>query len=224
MRKKDKIIAVIPAYNEEKTIKKVIKETSKYVDEIIVVNDGSKDATLKEVSETNAITVSHIVNMGLGFTLATGCEAAIKRGASIIIHVDGDGQHSSTEIPKLVKALVDNGLDIVFGSRPQDKTMPFVKRLGNETIYQMSKFMFKIDVKDTQTGFRCFRANVYDKIKWKSSRYAVASEIVKNVGINKLKYKEVEVKTIYLDNYKGTTIIDGAKIGFDMILWRLGIC
>ncbi|NOQ55541.1 MAG: glycosyltransferase [Nanohaloarchaea archaeon] len=224
MKKKEKIIAVIPAYNEEKTIKKVIKETAKYVDEIIVVNDGSNDSTLKEASETNAITVNHIVNMGLGFTLASGCEVAIKRSASIIVHVDGDGQHSSAEIPTLVKALVNNRLDIVFGSRPQDKTMPFVKKLGNEIIYQMSKFMFKIDVKDTQTGFRCFRANIYDKIIWKSSRYAVASEIVKNVGINKLKYKEVEVKTIYLDNYKGTTIIDGTKIIIDMILWRLGIC
>ena len=162
--------------------------------------------------------------MGLGFTLATGCEAAIKRGASIIIHVDGDGQHNSSEIPKLVRTLIDTKVDIVFGCRPQDKTMPFVKKLGNEIIYQMSRLMFKIDVKDTQTGFRCFRSDVYDKIKWKSSRYAVASEIVKNVGLNKLKYKEIEIKTIYLDNYKGTTIIDGIKIVIDMILWRFKLC
>jgi glycosyltransferase involved in cell wall biosynthesis len=216
-----KIIAVVPALNEEKNIGKVVKETKKYVHEVIVVDDGSSDNTRKVAEDNGALVVKHLVNMGLGFSLMTGSEAAVERGADIIVTIDADGQHDPAEIPKIIGELVKYDLDIVIASRPTSKEMPLVKKMGNTFLYLTSKALFNVDVKDTQSGFRAFTAEALEKLRWTSSRYPVASEIVKNIGKNNLKYKEVPIKTVYHDVYKGTTIIDGLKIFLNMILWRL---
>jgi glycosyltransferase involved in cell wall biosynthesis len=216
-----KIVAVVPAYNEEKNIKKVVCETKKYVDEVIVVNDGSVDKTAEIARESGALVVNHIVNMGLGFALMTGSEAAFRRGADIIVTIDGDAQHDPREIKKLVKTLVEENLDIVIALRPPDKNMPLVKRIGNSLLYLASKALFNVDIKDTQSGFRAYTVETYKRIKWKSLGYPVASEIVKNIGQKKLKYREVEVKTVYPNKYKGTTVVDGIKIFLSMLWWRV---
>ena len=216
-----KIIAVVPAYNEEATVGKVVKKIDKYVDRVIVVDDCSKDNTFKEAKEAGATVLRHIVNLGLGSTLKTGCEAAIGLKGDIIITIDGDGQHSPAEIPKLIEMLQSEKLDIVFGRRPYDRNMPLVKKLGNLTLDSISRILFGVDVKDTQTGYRVFTKEAYRKIKWDSPRYAVASEIVMNVGRNKLRYNQIPIKTIYLDEFKGTTLLTGIKILIQMLIWRL---
>jgi len=214
-----KKIAVIPAYNEEAHIKNVIIGTKKYVDQIVVVDDGSRDRTYEIAKKTGVIVVHHPINMGLGYSLRTGVELALKLGADVIITIDADGQHNPRDIPKLLNAL--KNVDIVLGYRPADKKMPFFKRIGNAMIHITSKILFGIDVKDTQTGFRAFKSNVWEKIKWESKRYPVASEIIKNIGINKVKYREVEIETIYHEKFKGTSIVDGIKIILNMIWWRI---
>jgi len=214
-----KTIVIIPAFNEEKTINTVVKNAKKFVDKVIVVDDGSTDRTGDEAKNSGALVIRHIINMGLGFSLRTGCEKALKKGADIIVTIDADGQHDPKEIPKLVEELKKNKLDIVIGYRTPDKNMPFTKKLGNWLIYNSSKLFFGVDIKDTQSGFRVFTKKAYYKIKWDSARYAVASEIVMHIGKNKLKYKEVPIKTIYEDKFKGTTIIDGVKIFLHMVWW-----
>lgn len=217
-----KTIAVIPAYNEGKTIARVVKNTKKYVDRVIVVDDFSKDNTSYVAKEAGALVLRHPVNLGLGSSLKTGCEAALRLNGEVIITLDGDGQHDPKEIPKLVGLLEDEDLDIVFGRRPYDKKMPIVKKLGNWGIDTTSRVLFGIDVKDTQSGFRAFTADAYEKIKWDSQKYAVSSEIVMNAGKKKLRYANAVVKTIYLDEFKGTTVINGARIITQMMIWRMG--
>ncbi|MDP2717890.1 MAG: hypothetical protein Q8P02_04055, partial [Candidatus Micrarchaeota archaeon] len=74
---------------------------------------------------------------------------------------------------------------------------------------------------DTQSGFRAFRASAWPKLRWESDRYAVSSEIVKNIGLHRLCFKEVPIKTIYNEKYKGTSVFDGLKIGARMIWWKI---
>ena len=81
--------------------------------------------------------------------------------------------------------------------------------------------MYKIKLKDTQCGYRAFSAKAYKKIKWKSSDYSMESEMIANVGKHHLKYAEIPIQTIYSDKYKGTTIVDGIKIVFNMLLWKI---
>lgn len=216
-----KTIAVIPAYNEEKTIYDVVNKTKEYVDAVVVVDDGSLDKTRENALKAGAIVVSHPINMGLGFSLGTGCALALSYGADVIVTLDGDGQHNPSEIPKLINTLERDNLDVVFGSRAFNWNMPLIKRAGNTLIHFSSKILFDVSVCDTQTGFRAFKASCLDKLRWSSHRYPVASEIIANVGKNKLRYREIPVETIYDNRYRGTTVVDGIRILANMVWWRI---
>lgn len=215
---KQKIIAVIPAYNEEKYIQKVIEETKKYVDDVIVVDDASKDKTNQLARQAGAIVLRHEVNLAKGGALKTGCDAAIQLGADVIVTLDGDGQHDPNEIPKLIKGLEEH--ELIIGARKFNENMPMQSKIGNITLSKFSKMLFHTNISDTQTGFRAFKSSAYSKILWESTGYEVETEMIKNINKNKVDFSEVEVKTIYNDNYKGTTPMDGAKIALNMIKWR----
>jgi len=216
-KQKEKIIAVIPAHNEEKYIKEVVEETKKYVDEVIVVDDASKDNTGSIARNAGAIVLRHEVNLGLGATLKTGCDAALILDTNLIITLDGDGQHDPKDIPNLLKRLKEEKADIVFGEREFNEDMPLVKKTGNKFFHEFSKDVFGIKIRDTQTGFRIFSSEAYKKIRWKSRDYAVASEILINAEERKLKYTSERIRTIYYENQKGTTIVDGIKIANKML-------
>jgi len=221
MKNKKKTIAVIPAFNEAKRIGSVISETKKHVDEVIVVDDHSKDNTAAVAKKSGVITIRLATNMGAGMATRIGCDIAVEKDADVIVTLDADGQHSPDDIPKLIKELNKQGLDIVFGSRPRNKNMPFMKCVGNFGLSLVANFLFGVNIKDSQTGFHAFTKNAYTNLRWSSNRYGIVSEFVANVGKNKLKYKEVKVKTIYTDKIAGMRKRDAVKSVIDMVKWRL---
>lgn len=216
---KQEIFAVIPAYNEESNIKKVISETKKYVSNLVVVDDGSKDKTIEEARKERVIVLKHITNLGKGATLKTGCDYAVMHGAQKIIVLDADAQHEPSQIPNFLNELKD--VDVVLGYRRLNEEMPFVLKFGNWFINKTTKLLYGINLHDTQCGYRAFTADAYKKIRWKSSSYSMESEMLANMGKKSLKYKEIPIETIYTDKYKGTTIIDGIKIVCNLFFWRL---
>ncbi len=210
---------VIPAHNEKKSIGSVVEACFNYVNNVVVVDDGSKDDT-KNIAEASGATVlQHILNIGKGAALKTGCEYVLKKNAKIIIVMDADGQHKPEDIPRFIEAL--NGCDIVFGSRRINKNMPIVFRLGNYFLNKFSTLLFGIHVHDTQSGFRTFKTKIYPLIRWESNDYSMESEMIANVGKHKLRYKEITIDTIYGDKYKGTTVIDGIKIAIKMLKMKV---
>ncbi len=211
--------AVIPAYNEETNIRKVIIETKKYISNIIIVDDGSKDRTSEEAEKEDVIVLNHIINLGKGAALKTGCDYAVKQGASDIIVLDADSQHEPSEIPNFLNRLKE--ADIILGYRKPNKEMPLILKYGNWFINKTTRLLYGINLHDTQCGYRAFTADAYKKIRWKSSNYSMESEMIANIGKRNLKYKEIPIKTIYADKYKGTTIIDGIKIVCNLSWWRL---
>lgn len=218
---KEKITAVIPAYNESERIEAVINKARKFVDEIIVVDDHSKDNTFEVAEKAGATTVRLISNMGAGFATRVGCDLAVNNGADIIVTIDADGQHDPEEIPRLVKFLRENNLDIVFGSRPRDKNMPSIKKLGNWGLSFIAKILFNSKIEDTQTGYHVFTSKAYPKIRWSSSRYGIVTEFAVNVALNKLRCKEVPVKTIYVDKNFGMGKRDAVRSTLAMVKWRI---
>ena len=214
-----KTAVIIPAYNESRTISKVIDKTKKYVKDIIIVDDGSKDNTMKIVGKKKVTVLHHIVNLGKGSALKTGCEYAIKKGAKNIIFMDADGQHDPKILPLFIKELKNN--DIVFGYRTYSARMPFVFRFGNWVINKITEVLYGIKLRDTQCGYRAIKSSVYRKVKWQAQDYSVESEITAHVGRNKLKYKEIPIKTIYKNVYKGTTVLDGIKIVLKLLWWKV---
>jgi len=215
----ENVWAVIPAHNESKRIGPVIEKVRKYIKKVIVVDDGSKDNTEQVAAKKGALVLRHIINLGKGAAVKTGCDYALKKGAEKIILIDADGQHDPDEIPKFLNAL--NNFDIVFGYRRMKKGMPIVIRWGNRFLNRMVGVLFGIQLRDTQCGYRAFTADAYKKIRWKATDYSMESEMIANVGKNHLNYREVPIETLYLDRFKGTTVLDGLKIGLDLIKWRL---
>ena len=222
--KKGQVVAIIPGYNEQDHVFDVVKETKKYVDKVIVVDDGSKDKTFLKAQEAGAdLVLRHIMNMRKGMALKTGFEAAIKLKPrpQIIVCLDADGQHDPSDIPRLVKKLRSENLDIVIGSRQIGGKMPFLFKFGNFGLNNIFTFLFKLKIDDTQSGFRAIKTEIYNKIRWDSRSYGVETEMLAKAGKHKLKCAEIPIKTVYLNKVKGTTVIDGIRIFFQMMFWKI---
>ncbi len=210
---------VVPAYNEEKNIGKVLDKLATLNVSVVVVDDGSHDKTSHEAKVRGVKVLRNIINLGKGAALRLGCDYAYKKGATQIIVLDADGQHDPGMIPYFMAALTK--ADIVFGYRSHWQRMPFILRFGNWFINNTISTLYGVTLRDTQSGFRAFCADVYPLLRWKASDYSMESEMIANMGKNKLKYVQVPIATIYADKYKGTTVFDGIKIVSRMIWWRL---
>jgi len=164
-----KVTAIIPAFNEAKRLSSVLEALSGYVDEMIVVDDGSSDETTKTATHhPGVLAIRHRVNLGKGAALKTGCEFAVERNADVIVCLDADGQHLPSEIPQLTAPLRDGLAKIVFGVRKMqsNQSMPMVAKIGNRALSLMTRLLFRIQVSDTQCGFRAFTRAAYQAIKW----------------------------------------------------------
>lgn len=218
-----KTIAVIPAYNEGRRIETVIAGACQYVDDVVVVDDGSQDDTylIAKNSDQTVVVLQHSVNLGKGAALKTGCEAAAKLGADYIVCLDADNQHNPASIPLFIEALATQGVDIVFGVRQFNKNMPFMMFMGNRALSVIINSFFHILIHDTQSGFRAFTQAAYQQLQWTSTGYEVETEMIVRVSEKHLRYAEIDIDTIYHDHYKGTTVLDGIKIFFQILKWKL---
>lgn len=219
-----KIIAVIPAYNEAKTIGGVVKATLPFVDTVLVVNDGSNDETGSQAKEAGAVLVTHKVNRGLGATLGTGIAAALRCGADCIVTLDADGQHDPKEIAKLIFPIERGLADVVLGSRLlSGKGMPFHRRLANHLGNLITFLFFGLFVTDSQSGFRAFSRSAARVIEIRSNRMEVSSEIVAEIHRKQLRVAEVPIRAIYTDYSlsKGQSFRVGLKTLYKLLLRRI---
>src|SRR3989344_4294222 len=171
-----KLAVVIPAFNEEEAIGRVIKSIPKVnkrisSTEVIVVDDGSTDRTVSIAKESGALVVSHHGNKGVGKAFQTGIETALKRRADVIVNIDADGQFNPLDIPQLISPILDNKADFVTATRFKDGKMigkmPFVKLVGNKIFTALTSMLVGKKFTDTQCGFRAYsreaalRLNLY---------------------------------------------------------------
>lgn len=210
---------IIPAYNEESRISAVIKGVLAQKCDVIVVDDGSADTTYDKALNAGATVLQHRINLGKGAAAKTGCEYALRKKYDTIILMDGDGQHRPEDIPRLLKALDKTG--IVFAYREYDHHMPALMRFGNSFINFASSIINGIHLKDTQSGLRAMKAQVYRKVRWGATDYGMESEMIAKVAKHKIPFKEIAIPNIYDESYKGTGIFDGVKIVIQMLKWRL---
>ncbi|MDD5638410.1 MAG: glycosyltransferase family 2 protein [Candidatus Pacebacteria bacterium] len=196
-----KLIVTIPAYNEEKTIAKVIKEIPRNIKDIdeakvLVINDGSTDNTVKVAKEAGAdYIISNSGNQGLAYTFRRGLELALKSGADIIVNTDADFQYNQTEIPKLIQPIFKEEAEMVIGNRQVEKLdhMPFSKKYGNILISWALRFVLKNKVSDASSGFRAFsrecalRLNIF-------SHYTYTHETIIQCTLQRMRIAEVPVE------------------------------
>jgi UDP-N-acetylglucosamine---dolichyl-phosphate N-acetylglucosaminyltransferase len=195
---------ILPAYCEEKIIKKVINDIQKEgYNNIIVVDDGSSDNTYKEASSTNTTVISHPINRGKGAATQTGIDAAKLLNADIIVTMDSDGQHNPKDIKKLIQPIIDKKADVVIGSRMiNNKDMPKSRIIMNKIANIVTYIFFGIMVTDSQSGFRAYNKKAYNSVYTYLDRYEFESEMLGQIKNANLKIKEVPIKVIYTDYSK----------------------
>jgi glycosyltransferase involved in cell wall biosynthesis len=183
---KEKIIAVIPALNEEKTIGKIIADLKKHSDEIIVVDDASTDKTSQIARENSATVIKHQTNQGYDKTIDDGFKEAAKKDATIIFTFDADGQHNPDDIPKILNPIRENQADIVAGVRPRHQ------RISERIFANYSKK--KIGISDPLCGIKAYDVEIYKKIGYFDKLNSIGTELLFNAHKNGYRIKEIEIE------------------------------
>jgi len=195
------IVVAIPAFNEEKTIAKVVLGSKKYSDMVLVCSNGSTDMT-KEIAESlGAVVISHEKNLGKGATLKSLFNFCKSFNPDIVVTIDADGQHDPNEIPKLLEPIFNNQADIVVGSRRSNE-VPFYRRVGRLFLDELTSTVGQVKVIDTQSGFRAYSKKVLDILDITELGFGVESEILmKSKGLRIIevpvgcKYKDLDTST-----------------------------
>lgn len=217
-----KLFCVIPAYNEEKNIFQAVSRVKPLVDEVIVVDDCSKDNTSQEAKKAGATVLRHPINRGQGAALETGNRYALEQGAEIIIHFDADNQFVAEEIPEVIAPLKKKEADIVFGSRfmGKESNLPKFKKRVIMPLARMTNFiLFNIKTSDPQNGFRAMNRESAQAIRIENDGMAHCSEILAKAFQNKLKIKEVPITVIY--HHFGQKFSGGFRIIKDIFYKKL---
>ena len=224
---KDKIVVLIPMYNEEKVIRPIIESLKEYFDNIVVVDDGSSDGSIKKLSGININIISHCINLGQGAAISSGFEY-VKRGfgkeINGVVTCDADGQHSIEDVVKFARELLICPEDIIFGSRflGFEKNIPFLKRLLLRTAKKITNKFLRVNLTDTHNGLKAFKLSAIKKLDLKTDGYAFETELVYQIAKNDLQYKELPTNIIYTEysKSKGQPIRNSLIILEDIIkLW-----
>lgn len=194
------IVAGIPAFNEEKTIGKVVLLTQKYVDKVIVCDDGSTDFTADIAEKLGALVIRHQKNLGYGAAIQSLFQEAEKLNADVLLTLDGDGQHSPEQIPRMLKPLQSGEADIVIGSRflnAEKNEIPTYRRFGVKLITKMSNGNNNNKISDAQSGLRAYTRNAIQRLELLENGMGISAEILRKAHDKNLKIVEVPATIRY---------------------------
>jgi glycosyltransferase involved in cell wall biosynthesis len=216
---------IIPAYNEAAVIGRVVADVVWRGYKVVVIDDGSTDATGLNAAAAGAIVVSHPINLGQGAALQTGIQFALRQGADSIVTFDADGQHRAADVAGLIDALAANNADFALGSRflGGAVAMPVSRRLLLMAATWFTRLTTGLNVSDTHNGLRAMTRRGASRIKLRQNRMAHASELLDAIARSGLRYVEVPV-TIEYSGYslaKGQRLTDSLRILVDLSAQRL---
>lgn len=194
----ERVVALIPAFNEAAHIGEVVLSARPHVSDVVVVDDGSTDQTSDVARNAGATVLRHDQNRGKGAAIATALTWFANSGAEFAVLLDADGQHDPAEIPKFVETARSTGADIVVGTRMGDtRDMPQVRLLTNRFTSWMASKLARQKLPDSQCGYRLVRRSVLPNLKLATSRYDTETEMLIQAGRAGHKITSVPIRTIY---------------------------
>ncbi|MBP6859862.1 MAG: glycosyltransferase family 2 protein [Candidatus Magasanikbacteria bacterium] len=213
------IFVIVPAFNEEQSIGRVVAGLSEHgFEHIIVVDDGSHDKTSQCAQEAGAVVLRHVVNRGQGASLQTGNEYALKHGAATVVHFDADGQFNPSDIKPAIEFLQAHKADVLLGSRFLDdrSKIPWTKKNLVLPIGRfINRFLTGLTLSDAHNGFRILSKTALEKINISQDRMAHNSDIVKQIKEHGLLFVEYPVEVKYFEYGQG--VGGGFKILQDIL-------
>ena len=228
MRKSKKVIVVMPAYNAEKTLDKTYYDIPKIcVDEIILVDDGSRDETVEIAKRLGLRTIVHAKNLGYGANQKTCYREALNMGADIIVMLHPDYQYDPKLLPKLISPLQRNEADCTLGSRILAKDalkrkMPLYKYIGNRVLTLIENLVLEEKLSEYHTGYRSYSRALLETIPFEtnSNNFVFDTEIIIQLLVKKFRIKEIPVPAKYFSEASSIDFIRSIQYGFQ-ILFRL---
>ena len=173
------VLALIPAYEAQHTVCGVITGVRRFLEHVIVIDDGSSDETSGAARSAGAGLVRFERNRGKGAALRTGFAHALERGAAAAITIDADGQHDPAEIPRLLAHWNETNAGIVIGSRARAYDgMTSLRRFGNRFSNRAVSYLAGAPIEDAQSGLRLYDARLLRQIPLRGTRYELESEIL----------------------------------------------
>ena len=214
----DKILALIPAYNEAGRLPAVIANAGRYLP-VLVVDDGSNDETAAVAEAAGAAIVRHTVNRGKGAALCTGFEWALQQGYQAVLTLDADGQHDPAEIPTFVSAWERGEGDLIIGYRDFDQ-MPWVRRIANSTGRWALSWALRQPIRDNQSGYRLIGRPVLERFQPTTGGFELEVEMIAQTLWAGLRLGWVPIRTIYAGESSHIRPLRHT-LGFFQQVWRL---
>jgi len=199
-----KVCVLIPTYNNEQTLEKVLRDVLSYTDQVIVVNDGSTDSTSAILNKFPGIDlVSYEGNKGKGYALRQGFRHAVEKGYDYAISIDSDGQHFADDLPKFLHALDEHSSAVIIGARNMGQSsVPGKSSFGNK----FSNFWFWVEtglkMQDTQSGYRLYPVKQLNSINFITRKFEFEIEVLVRAAWNGLDIVHVPVQVFYPEKGK----------------------
>jgi len=220
-----KTLALIPCYNEEATIGSIVIKVKRHVNKVLVIDDGSQDETAKIAKAAGAVVITHKQNHGKSVAIKTGFKYAQEKDYDFVVTIDGDGQHSTNEIPVVLGDLMNNGHDITLGYRSGNTTeMPGWRKVGKRVLDYATSFGNGGYVTDSQCGFRAFNKKAVNGLvtNLNGDAFSVESEQLIRAHELGLEITEVDVSCKY-KNLEKTSTKDPTSHGFSVLKYVIGL-
>lgn len=197
-----KVCLLLPAYNESKTIGQIIQESSEFISEIVVIDDGSSDETAEIATAAGVVCLANATNCGKGSALRKGFAYALAHGYELIFTMDSDRQHDPADIPRFLEHFQNTHPDILIGARTEHDSralMPFHRRISNHLVSYVGSKLCEQQVPDFQSGYRLIRADVLQQVCLETNRYETESELLIKAGRLGFRIESLPIQTRYGD-------------------------
>lgn len=224
---KAKVIVVMPAYNAEKTLQKTYRDIPKnLVDEVIVVDDDSRDKTVEIAKKLGLFVVVHKRNLGYGGNQKTCYRQALKKRGTIIVMIHPDYQYDATLTGELIQPIKDGRFDIMLGSRIRTREevlkggMPFYKYLGNRFLTFIENIILGLNLSEYHTGFRAYKASVLKTLPldYFSNDFVFDQQILVSAVSYGFRIGEIAVPVRYFKEASSINFIRSVKYGIEILI------
>jgi glycosyltransferase involved in cell wall biosynthesis len=194
------VAAVIPAYHEEKHISDVVRRTLEQLDHVLVIDDGSADATAATARAAGAEVIVHPQNLGKGESIKTGLRYWLDRSISYIVLLDGDGQHLAEEIARFLAAASSTSAHLLVGTRMSDvRDMPLLRRAVNRYMSGKISRLCRQQIPDSQCGFRMVHRDLIPDLLGGADRFDYETEMLILASRKGCRIESVPITTVYSD-------------------------
>ena len=192
------VAALIPAFREERFIRDVVTRTRAALETVLVIDDGSTDATGAEAESAGATVLRHPSNWGKGAAIKTGLRHLLDQGFDYVLLLDGDGQHLPEEIPRFIEETRRSGAQMIIGNRLHDlRTMPLVRKITNLFMSACISSVCKQKIPDSQCGFRMLHRSLIPHVFCETNNFDYETEMILIAARQNFSIAAVPISTVY---------------------------